>query len=164
MNDHDHTFERINGFGKHISRCRDKELPNEGHHFSKIIKKKRKKFTHRNNLHIVNKSVENYAKPKNLQLKKHDDYLLKRRIEREIHPIRAEKRLNYWNINLKEDYNEEDYYQMAFQAQERTRKALEKEHRILETYTEKEKLKYNNEVDKMLIDSLQAKIKIINQI
>ena len=93
---------------------------------------------------------------------KKDDYLLQKRIEREINPDKAFKRRNWWNMSLREDYNDEDYLKMYFKAQLISHKALEKEKRILEHISDKEKIEQNKEIDKMLMNSLKAKLELIN--
>lgn len=57
-----------------------------------------------------------------------------------------------------------DFYKIHNRAKEVTRKALQIEDRILENQTEKEKLHQSNEVDTMLIDSLKAKILLLNKL
>mmetsp|Transcript_25722 Transcript_25722/g.22824 ORF Transcript_25722/g.22824 Transcript_25722/m.22824 type:complete len:96 (+) Transcript_25722:282-569(+) len=92
-----------------------------------------------------------------------EDYLLQKRIQREINPEKHYKRRHYWNMSLRED-SEGDFYQINYKAKEVTRKAIQKEERVLESFSEKERMEYNNEVDKMLIESLNAKIKLLNNI
>ena len=65
-------------------------------------------------------------------------------------------------MSLREDSTDEDYFKMHFKAQLIAHKALMKEKHILDHISEKEKMEQNNEIDKMLINSLKAKIKLIN--
>jgi hypothetical protein len=55
-----------------------------------------------------------------------------------------------------------DLHVVNWRAKEMTRKAMQKEERIMDNITETDKIKKNNEVDEMLIDSLKAKIKILD--
>ena len=95
--------------------------------------------------------------------RKVEDYLLKKRIEREQDPESHYKRRHYWNMSMREN-SEGDFYKIHQRAKEVSRQALIKENRILDTFSEQEKMEYNNEVDKMLIDSLKAKIKLLNNL
>lgn len=151
----------IDGFTKHIYRVRERKIIRKGESFE-IPKSrstqgvnKRKKLLNKNNIKIVNQSDEK-------RKKNSDDYLLQRRIEREIHPDKNFNKRHWWNIMMREDINEKDYYMVSLKAKEKSRKALMKEERILESFSEKERIEHNKEVDQMLIDSLKAKIKLIN--
>lgn len=153
------TDNTINGYSKHISRNLFKESAKSGDH-AKVVKQRKKRksrnIENKSNIKIINNSYDKLD-PKN-------DYLLQKRIEREINPERFVKRSNKWNMSLREDCTDDDYYMMHFKAQQVARKALIKESYILESFDEKEKMERNNEIDKMLINSLKAKIKLINDL
>ena len=65
-------------------------------------------------------------------------------------------------MSLREDYNDDDYLKMYFKAQLISHKALEKEKRILDHISDKEKVEQIKEIDKMLMNSLKAKLELIN--
>ena len=117
--------------------------------------KKIERLKNTNNIKIIN---QNKAKSR----KNRDDYLLQRRIDRENNPDKSFKRRHWWNNMMREELNELDYYVVSLKAKEKTRKALVKENLVLDSFSEKERIAHNKEVDQMLIDSLQAKIKLIN--
>ena len=98
----------------------------------------------------------------NKHISRPDDYLLQKRIEREQYPDKSFKRRNWWNMSLRENYTDEDYFKMQFKAQLIARKALIKEKHILENISDRDRMEQNNEIDKMLINSLKAKIELIN--
>lgn len=123
---------------------------------SSSLRKDIRRIRLNNNINIINQSVE---KPKHQH-----DYLLHKRIERAKDPEKAFKRRHYWNMSLREDCKDDDYIMMHLKAQEVARKALVKEEYIMKTLDEKDKMEQNNEIDKMLIDSLKAKIKLINDL
>lgn len=155
-----HNRSAIDDYTKHIYRVRERKIIRNGQSFeipksrSTQSMKKRKNLIN-NNIKIVNQSDEK-------RKKNNDDYLLQRRIEREIHPDRNFKKRHWLNISMGEDLNEKDYYMVSLKAKEKSRKALIKEERILESFSQKERIEHNREVDQMLIDSLKAKIKLIN--
>ena len=118
--------------------------------------KVKKRIENKKNLKIINNTRNLYNNT--------DDYLLQRRIEREANPSKFWKRKSYWNMSLREHNQDEDFYKINLKAKEVTRKALIKEDRILESDSEQFRMQQNNEVDKMLIDSLKAKIKLLNNL
>lgn len=167
-----HKFDPVNGFIKHVVRNRAK----------KIIKQQLSQDEIDNNLPITPIMYSKSSKSRNVnpnsssKISKteavsyaerrkqtfENDYLFKKRVERELNPERHFKRRNFWNISLKENFDDEDYFIKHFKAQEVQRKALAKEKRVLESLSEKEKLEQNNEIDKMLLRSLKAKLELIN--
>jgi hypothetical protein len=156
-----HNQSLIDGFTKHIHRLRDSKLIRNGNSLEVVerrspkISKKTKRLKNKNNIKIIN---QNEAKIR----KNRDDYLLQRRIDRENNPDKSFKRRHWWNNMMREELNELDYYVVSLKAKEKSRKALLKENLVLESFSEKERIDHNKEVDQMLIDSLQAKIKLIN--
>lgn len=90
-----------------------------------------------------------------------NDYLLQKRIERMNNPKKSMRKDNWWKKSVREDLTDEDYFLMHQKAREISRKALIKENRILDNLSEKERLQKNNEVDRMLISSLHAKLELI---
>ena len=155
---HEYSQDGIHGFSKHVTRHRDKLNATPVN----IMEAPRKKSKSRNskvknNIKIINQSAE-------IKKSKIDDYLLKKRIERENYPEKSFKRRHWWNMSLRENCTDEDYFKMHYKAQEVARKALLKEQRVLESFSEKEKMEHNIEIDKMLIDSLKAKIQLINNL
>ncbi|CAI2358803.1 unnamed protein product [Moneuplotes crassus] len=110
-------------------------------------------------------SVQTSASKRSLHVKNNGidtcDYLLQRRIEREIKPT---SRWKLRNKCLRECGKNFDFYKIHHKAKEVTRKALLIEERILENQSEQEKMKQTHEVDTMLIDSLKAKIALLNNL
>lgn len=145
----------VNGFNQHVNRNRRIK---KNINFDSV--EHRSKPNSRNNKLSNYKIVENTFDVR--RRKKKDDYLLQRRIEREINPDKAFKRRNWWNMSLREDYNDDDYLKMYFKAQLISHKALEKEKRILDHISDKEKVEQIKEIDKMLMNSLKAKLELIN--
>ncbi|CAI2385670.1 unnamed protein product [Moneuplotes crassus] len=92
------------------------------------------------------------------------DYLLHRRIERETKPSNRWKKRNKCNISIRGIDYDDDFYKVQQRAREVTRKAMQIEGRILENQSEKEKMEQSHEVDTMLLDSLKAKISLLNQL
>lgn len=152
----------IHGYNKHVTRNRTKQLvASEDNHAMPRNKKKAKSRNTgnmKNNYSVMKYSSITYDSRK----KKYDDYLLKKRIEREVNPEKSFQRRNWWNMSLRENYTDEDYYKMHLKAQMIARKALNKEKRIMENISEKERLEQISEIDRMLINSLKAKIELIN--
>ena len=150
----------VSGYDQHVYRNRQKKIVQSNYSLDKIRSPMRPKRS-RNNLE---KPSYTEAKPTAKRKKVDDDYLLKKRIQRELNPESHFKKRNYWNISLQSDFNDDEYFKKQQKAKEVVRKALAKERRVLEHFSEREKIEQNNEVDRMLLRSLKAKIELLNHL